>query len=364
MSKSTSKRQGIAINKEHYRRSVHLLMFIIVLAVTFILIKPFLTAILTSVIIAYIFYPFHLQMQRIVKNKTLAAITSSFLIILLLAIPLIVAVNTVTKELYSTTRMMKDEFANTSLFQCITGSPVCKASNWVQHYLSNPEVQYYLISTLRSTGDSLSGHLSNFFFRSIEFVVYIFVILFLLFYLFKDGPELIKRMEDYIPMKKKERRVLSKRFSEISFAVIYGNIVTAIIQGSFGMFGFFILGYKNPFLWGLVMMIASLIPFVGPPIIWVPAGVISLGLGFGMGNPALLWQGIGMLIYGGLVISSIDNVLKPKIIGDKANVHPAVIFLGVMGGISVFGAIGFFIGPVVLSLCFTFLHIYYKQVFI
>ena len=117
------------------------------------------------------------------------------------------------------------------------------------------------------------------------------------------------------------------------------------------MIGLLIIGVKSALLWGLVMMIFALVPFVGTPIVWIPLGLIE----FISGNPA---KGILVLLYGALVISSIDNIIKPRIIGKKAQVHPVLILLGVLGGIKMFGFVGLMFGPLLLALLLVLLDLY------
>ena len=133
--------------------------------------------------------------------------------------------------------------------------------------------------------------------------------------------------------------------------VVFGFVITAALQGLFGALGFLIFQLSSPLVWGLIMMILALIPFLGPALVWFPIGVIQLI----SGN---LFSGIGLLLYGAIIISSIDNIVRPKIISYKSNIHPLLILLGVVGGLKLFGFIGIVIGPVVLVFLMTILKLY------
>ena len=172
-----------------------------------------------------------------------------------------------------------------------------------------------------------------------------------MFYLFKDGEKVVKDIKEVMPLRVEYKERLFKRVGNVSYAILYGHVVTALIQGVVGTIGLLIIGVKSALLWGLVMMIFALVPFVGTPIVWIPLGLIE----FISGNPA---KGILVLLYGALVISSIDNIIKPRIIGKKAQVHPVLILLGVLGGIKMFGFVGLMFGPLLLALLLVLLDLY------
>ncbi len=140
--------------------------------------------------------------------------------------------------------------------------------------------------------------------------------------------------------------------------LIYGYVVVALIQGLLGAFGFFIFGIHSPIFWGIVMTITALIPFIGTAIVWLPFALIKLFNGILANNTNEIIGGILFILYGTIIISGIDNVLRPKIIGDKAKVHPILILVGVLGGLSLFGFIGVVIGPLILALFVAFLTAY------
>ena len=141
-------------------------------------------------------------------------------------------------------------------------------------------------------------------------------------------------------------------------AIVYGSIVVALIQGTLGGIGFWIVGIPSPILWGILMSLFALIPMVGTGIIWVPASLGMAAYGYLSGDTVMVWKAIGLFIYGVFVIAGIDNVLKPKIIGERAHVHPVIILLGVLGGLKFFGIVGFAVGPLILAIFITFLEIY------
>ena len=152
----------------------------------------------------------------------------------------------------------------------------------------------------------------------------------------------------------KESKVEMKSFNDVIYATIYGVIITAIIQGIIGTIGLLIFGVQNPILWGMVMIILAMLPFVGAGLVWFPAAIIKIAGGD-------LFNGFGLLFYGLFIVSTIDNMIRPKLIGARANIHPVVILLGVLGGLAVFGLMGLIIGPLCLSILMVFIDFYVSE---
>ena len=162
-------------------------------------------------------------------------------------------------------------------------------------------------------------------------------------------------------MKIKHKRKVLKRLDDVMFAVVYGNLTVAVIQGFVALIGYFIFGVKNPILWGVLTVIGALIPFFGTATIWVPLSFFIFISGVLQNEIGLIWKSIGLFLYGTLLIATVDNFIKPYIIGDKANVHPLVILLGVFGGLALVGPIGLVVGPIILALFLTSLTIYLEE---
>lgn len=151
-------------------------------------------------------------------------------------------------------------------------------------------------------------------------------------------------------MQKKEYAYILSRLSEIVHGVVYGYLMIALIQGGLGALGFFIFGVTSPIFWGLIMALFALIPILGTGVVWIPASLILFFDGMIQSSNWLMFKGVGLFLYGILIISTIDNILKPKLISEKAKVHPVIIMIGVFGGLLLFGPLGVIIGPLVLAM--------------
>ena len=214
---------------------------------------------------------------------------------------------------------------------------------------------------MKNITSKITGSISNLLFSIPLFILDMFIVLFVMFFLFRDGKILIDKIERIMPLKDKYRKHVFKKLNNMAYAVIYGSIIIAIIQGTLGGIGFLIFGLSSPLLWGVVMIFASLIPYIGSSIIWFPAAILLIIDGYINPESSTLIKGILLLLYGIFIVGTIDNILKPKIIGDKAGIHPVLVLLGVVGGLSFLGFVGIIIGPIILAMLVTFIDIYEEE---
>jgi predicted PurR-regulated permease PerM len=142
-----------------------------------------------------------------------------------------------------------------------------------------------------------------------------------------------------------------RKFRDVSFATFYGSLLTAVVQGCAAALLFWILGIASPLFWGAIVSFVSLVPIVGAFLVWIPMSAYL----FLSGNTA---SAIVLLVGGGVVVSSIDNVLKPIIIRGRTDMHPLLVFLSVLGGMQVFGFLGVLLGPLVVAFFVSFLNFY------
>lgn len=181
-----------------------------------------------------------------------------------------------------------------------------------------------------------------------------FVMLYVLYYAYTDGHSFVDAIRDILPLQESHRDLLMDEVGNVIQGVLYGHVLTALIQAILGGIGFAIFGVPNVVFWSALMFILSLLPIVGPPVVWLPWAIYLLL----QGNT---FAGIGLLIYSAIMVSSLDNILRPKLIGDRAHIHPVVVLLGVLGGLVVFGFSGLILGPLVLSIFVTILQVYRKE---
>ena len=344
--------------KEEFSKYFVLLFFVIAIFLVFLVIKPFIIAILTSIIISYIFYPLYKWINKKTKRKNLSAIIMIILILILIITPIFFITNSLTREVTTVYINSKQRIAEGNIIDTEPGSNLWKLNSFLVNIAEKPQIS----SSIDNIINSIISSLSNFIFTIPKKILSFFVMVFLIFFMLRDGELMVKKIKYLIPLKSHHQNKIIKRFGSVTRAVVYGHFITALIQGMVGVLGLYIFGVKSPLVWGIIMIIACMIPFIGAPIVWFPLGVLKLIEGLTTNTTSTTIRGIGLLVYGFFIVASIDNLIKPKIIGDKAKIHPTIILLGVLGGLSIFGVIGIVVGPLILSLFLTFAEIYKTEI--
>ncbi|MBI2124441.1 AI-2E family transporter [Candidatus Pacearchaeota archaeon] len=337
-------------------------MVIVLLA--FYIARPFLLALLTGGIIAYLSNPLYNKALKRVKNKNVAALIVTVLVILLITVPFLMVLGLISKEAYHTYTSLSQQNLGTNFMSMVCKNEdlsACKSLKSILRLLPEDNMDYYLQATVEKITGFILNNVSKFL-ASIPYVLLnLFVMVFVIFYSLRDGSALASSIKSALPLKERNKQEILDRFHNITYGVFYGNITVAIVQGILGIIGFIVLGVPSPVLWGFVMMLFALVPYFGSAIIWLPAALNLIFTGYLQSDSSLMTRGVILIGYGVLVISTIDNILKPKLIGSKAKIHPILVLIGVLGGLSLFGLIGFILGPLMLALLMTFIDIYKKE---
>lgn len=318
-------------------------LYVLAIILLFLIFKPYLSFLILGAILVIFFYPVNRKVQSWVKNKTLSSAIMIILILLFITAPTFYIASTIAHEASNAYRMMASANLDriSSDLQEIIGADV-----------DLKEVFLPLTSTVINYVSESIPTLIN---SIAELVISLFLMFFLMFYGFKEGDKLLKSLMDALPISKGHKKEITDESNKVLYGVLYGQILIALIQGFLGGLGFWVFGIPNPVLWGFIMAIFSFIPFLGTPIVWLPASLMELAAGN-------YFAGIGMLLFGGIVVMNIDNILKPKIIGDRSGMHPVLVLVGIFGGIQLFGVIGMIIGPVVVALCVLIIKFFNRDV--
>lgn len=333
---------------------------IIVLSILAVFIlRPFISTIIAGIVFAYLSNPLYKFLLKKLNSSTIAALITTFVVILIISLPTIFALNALSKEIFAGYIMAKQYLATgAQTISCTSGFP-CNLLKLLG--LSEPSVLGFISDTLGKVSASMFSSLTQYVISLPRIIANLFVALFLSYYLLKDGSKVIEYVKPIIPLKVSDLNMLMKRFNDVTYAVVYGNVIVAIIQGILTSVGFFIFGVTSPLIWGIVTIFTSLLPFLGAAVVWLPASVFLMVSGYSSGDSATLLRGIGLFLFGLMVISGIDNILKPRLIGGRANLHPAIVLLGVIGGLYALGVIGLIIGPVIMALAATIITIASRQ---
>jgi predicted PurR-regulated permease PerM len=194
-------------------------------------------------------------------------------------------------------------------------------------------------------------HLTDLTQNTLGLLVQFAIMLYTLFYFVRDGDRFLRMGMKVLPLGMGREKLLFDRFIVTAKSTLKVTLILGGIQGALGGIVFFVTGVEGAVIWGLMMILMAIVPMVGCTIIWAPAGVLMLLYGH-------IWEGILILAFGTFVISTVDNLLRPILIGQDVEMHPLLIFLSTLGGIILFGFSGFVIGPVITSLLIAIWEIY------
>ncbi len=184
-----------------------------------------------------------------------------------------------------------------------------------------------------------------------QFVIGFFLMLYLLFFFLRDGPELVRTLRSSIPLADSFKRRLQIKFTRVVRATVKGHVVVAVVQGALGWLIFWFLGIPNPLLWGVLMAFLSLLPVVGCGLVWGPVALFLL-------MTDAIWQGVTLVLFGVLVIGLVDNVLRPVLVGKGTHLPDYLVLISTLGGLTLFGLNGFVIGPLIAALFIACWDIY------
>ncbi len=334
---------------DHMRIYFFFGMIIFLSIITLILFKPFFYPIFWAAVIAVMFYPLYKKLNKHIKHSGL----SSFLMLLIVLSVLILPVTILALLIVNQSIELYTIIASRDLSADFT-----ILTNWVNQPLLQPYVAQinanwpsYITSTTATVTNYLVIAAKSITSGSATFIFMSFIMLYSLFYFFKDGERMLKRLMFLTPLGDKYEKMLFTRFTSVSRATIKGTIIVGTIQGFAGGLLFWATGIEGVIIWGVIMAILSIIPAIGSFIIWAPAGVIMLA----MGNT---WQGVTILVVGTIVISSIDNLLRPPLVGKDVAMHPILVLFSTLGGIFLFGVSGFVIGPIIIAMYLAVMSIY------
>jgi predicted PurR-regulated permease PerM len=355
----------MVMKKEEGFKYFFLVLFIVAAYLSFLVIKPILTAILSGIILGYVFFPLHRWITKFVKQRHVSAVIISLILVSAIFLPIFFFADSLFTEARVGYVVVKQRLSTGNIFglACPESetSFACVVARPVQNLIADPEINVYLQQAVSTGITFVLNSIQNFLLSLPKLLLNLLVTFFVTFYIFIDGQKLIDKARKILPLRKRHQEHIMKRVRDISFAVIYGNIIVALIQGALGGLGFFLFDVGQPFLWGFVMAVFALVPFIGTAIIWLPAAIFLIVVGGSEGNADMVGNGIGLLLWGSLLVGTVDNIIKPKIVGSRAGIHPVIILVGAIGGLAFMGPVGFIIGPLILALLMTLLDIYERE---
>jgi predicted PurR-regulated permease PerM len=344
------------------KESLFNLLFIALIILAFYLfyriLAPFLSILVWAAILTIISYPLFSFADRLYQGRRgWAALTTTLIVIIAIVIPSGFLLNLFARELLHIYQYCEQFIAagkHVTLFEQLRQVKFLKGIGEAldQYFdLSQTDLNTIVLDNLKKLNMYVAGQAPKFI-KGISTVILKFsLIAVTLFFFFKDGREAAAKIKAIIPLSAKEREHVLKKIVEMIQATIYGGIIVALVQGGFGALGFLIVGLSSPLFWGTIMALLSFMHIVGPFMVWVPAVVLLLIQG------AYL-KALILAIWGSTLVSLSDNFLRPIIISGRTQVHPLLVFFSTLGGLALFGLVGFIAGPLVITICLAIIDIY------
>lgn len=316
------------------------------------IIVPFLSALAWAIVLSIVFYPVYVLLLRLVKWRYLASFITLCIIIILIFGPFSYLSYLLTQEL--NTLIVHIKAGELNIINQISQSSAAKKIIYSILSLFNMtegDFQKAIANSISQVGAQSFGMVKSGLGNAATALTDFLFMLLSIFFILEDGPKFLNKFSNYIPFSKEKREAMVKQIKDIVTSTIYGGIAIAVVQGAAGGFTLALLGVHAPVLWGMAMFVASFIPLLGTVVIWGPIAIYLFFQGFFL-------KGLILSIIGVFVISMADNILRPIFIRGKVHMPTLLIFFSILGGIKLFGFIGFIMGPLVFALFLSTIEIF------
>ena len=329
-------------------RQAFLLLLVTAISAAFVaMIRVFLLTILLAAIFTALSYPVYEWLLGRLRNRgALAAIATLALLLALVMAPLLAVLGAGANEALRVTETIRPRL------QQLVDQPG-EFDSRLRALPGYYRIEPYRAQILTKAGE-LVGSTSAFLFAALSattratavFIFHFFVLLYTMFFFLTGGPGLLRAVLAYLPLTEADKQRMLEKFVSVTRATLKGTILIGAAQGVLGGLAFWAVGLDGAIFWGTVMTVLSIIPGVGGALVWVPAAIILITAGE-------IWRGIALVVFCALVVGSVDNLLRPRLVGRDTQMHELMIFFSTLGGLLLFGAMGFILGPLLAALFVT-----------
>lgn len=324
-------------------------LFLIALCLAIVITRPFLEPFAFAIILAVVFYPLHERMRRLIPRRTgLSALCSTLLVFFLFGVPLFIvmmlAANEALAAAHYLSRRSIAEGGFTALVMNVADRPVAFIGRWVD--LKRYDLQDIIATNAQRVSVWMVGFGAAVLGNVARFIVNSLITFAVLFFLFRDGKGWAYRLGGLMPLSPQRVDRLYRNVTDTIVANVYGILTVSVVQGVLTGIAMRIVGMPSSILLGLAAAFTSIIPVVGSSLVWVPVAAYLLVTG-------AVWKGVFLLVWGTVVVSSVDNIVRPWVVGGRVELHPMVLLFFIFGGVEAFGFLGLFLGPVVASVLYA-----------
>ncbi len=339
--------------KETFSSLQHFLFLGVLLGVTALfiwLLSPFVMSVFWALVLAIVLHPVFVHLSARMKGPVIAALTTILLTLVIVGVPLYFIGSRTAHEGLALYHHIASGGVD---FNAITENPlVAKTLLFIGVEPSGAVAG--VSAFIRDTSGTIAGEALSIGAATASVLLKTAITLYLLFFFLKDGVAIARYFQRIIPLGDERERLLFKRFTSTTRAVLKGTLIVSIAQGLIGTIIFLIAGVQSAVLWGVLMAFCAMIPAVGPFLVWLPIGLFLLVTGS-------VWQGALVLIAGAFIIGSVDNILRPILVGRDIEMPDALVLLSILGGIATFGVAGVIIGPVIGALFLSIWDLFGKD---
>jgi predicted PurR-regulated permease PerM len=324
------------------------LLLLVVVSVAFgWILSPYYQAVLWALVLAIMFTPLNRNLLRFVRQRrNLAALLSVAIIAAIVIVPVILIASSLAQEASNVYESIESGELNLGkMFRQVVDALPAWATHLLDRFgLSNlAGVQERLSTGLLKGTQAVAGRALTVGQSTFEFVTSLAIMLYLLFFLLRDGESLSRSLMDSIPLRSPQRTALFDQFATVIRATVKGDVLVAAVQGALGGLIFWFLGVHAALLLAVLMAFVSLVPAIGAALVWLPVAIYIIATG-------VMWQGVLLIAYGVFVIGLADNVLRPILVGKDTKMPDYVVLLSTLGGLAIFSASGLVIGPVIAAM--------------
>ncbi len=338
------------MNPAKIRNIFFFALFGVVLIGTIILILPFFYPIFWAAVIAILFRPVYRKLNFRKDRPNFNAFVSIMLVLLIIILPLgLVGALLVNESMTMFSSLSSESSTITETFK--SAIETLKHNRYTAGFNID---EAFWTDKFSSFARDLSGfiykHLKSITQNVAQFVIMFIIMIYTLFFFIRDADKLPQIFARLCPLGEDKEKLLLEKFIATTRATLKSTVVIGVFQGTLGGIVFWALGIQGAIVWGVVMVFASILP-TGSAIIWVPAGIVMM-------LTSHIWQGVLLLVFGTIVIGTVDNFLRPILIGKELEMHALLILFSTLGGLLLFGFSGFIIGPVIISVLLALWDIY------
>lgn len=340
----------------HFSTRVFGLAVVAVLAyLLFNIFSPFFASIYWAFLLAFMLFPLNRRLRKALRGRNgLAASLMTIGVALGIAAPAAVGMVAFARqavELGQGVSRLGQRYQISGVGDLLRLPVIGGGMQWLQSHsrIDSAQVQAWAVQGAQAAVQFLLSHSRDVLFSALGLFGNLTLTLFILFFFFRDGDAMAERARGLIPLDPRRKARLDQHLQEVTRAVVFGTVFTALAQGALLGVGFWITGVPSPVVFGVLAAVASFIPFVGTALVWVPAALYLMVQG-------VAWKTIFLVAWSVVVVGSADNVLRPMLVSGKARMGTLTVFFGVLGGLAAFGFIGLFLGPVILALVLTLIE--------